>query len=146
MGNFLDKRNATEVNDFKEHSEHMFHQFLKRGYPKGVIQSAVTRATERDCNSLFEDKQQSTNKQLCVALDFTPQTNRVIEILKIHWHIISEIPGCDVFPQIGFKKMSSLRQILVKADSFTPSDMPSKNLKGHLQMWRLLDLSLSNGD
>lgn len=111
--------------------DRMFHQFMKRGYPRGVILSAVKRATERDRSSLFNDKQQCANKQLCAAFEFTPQTNRVIEILKRRWHIISEIPGCEVFPQIGYKKTSSLRQILVKADDLTSADTPPRSLKGH---------------
>lgn len=108
-----------------------FFQFLKRGYPRGIVQSAASRAIERDRNSLFKEKQQPINRQLCVALEFTPQTNRVIEILKRHWHIVTEIPGCEAFPQIGFKKMSSLRQFLVKADALRSTDMPIKTPKGH---------------
>lgn len=75
-GQFLRlKRNSTEMKDFKQHSEQLCYQFLKRGYPKGVIQSAVAKGADRDRSSLFDTKEQSMDQPLYAALEFTPQTN-----------------------------------------------------------------------
>lgn len=49
------------------------------------------------------------------ALDYTPMTNGILSIVKKHWHIVSDIPGCKDFPLIGLRKKESLRYHLVKA-------------------------------
>lgn len=43
----------------------------------------------------------------------------------------SIVLGCDVFSQIGFKKTSSLRQFLVKADNMSTLETSPSSTKGH---------------
>lgn len=68
------------------------------------------------------------NDLLCFKLAITPrvQVSRghqtaprakgILQIIRRHWHIIEDIPGCESFPTVGYKKTRSLRDILVSAD------------------------------
>lgn len=64
-------------------------------------------------------------------MDFTPRTSTVLQILKKHWHIIVEIPGCESFPLVGFRKTQSLRELLVRANLSTIRDRITTNIVGH---------------
>lgn len=103
-GQFLRiKRNATNASDFHSFSQKM-QQFLRQGYPKGIVDSSTSRAATRDPVDLFKDREHDERTQLHAAFDYTPHTKSVIGILRKHWHLVADIPRCEIFPSISFKR------------------------------------------
>lgn len=49
-------------------------------------------------------------------MEFSPLSGDVVKILKKYWHLLFEVPGCDKFPVIGYKRTRSLRDLLTKTE------------------------------
>lgn len=72
---------------------------MVRGYPPDIILDAESRAVLRD--TLFKRTQQDSNR-LNWAIDYSPKAMAISHIIKKHWHLISDVSGCELPPQIGF--------------------------------------------
>lgn len=110
------KRNSTSFMDYQEHVKRLTGAFLAWGYPSGMINEAVRRAWEHPRDTLFKPKDESQTR-LWWALDYTPRASAIIHIVKKHWHILREIPGCKEPPQVGLRKTDSLKSLLVRSDT-----------------------------
>lgn len=99
-GQFLRlKRNSTADQDYQMHAKHLAQSFQRRGYPSGVVMEAARRANERERESLFHSKTQECSPQrLWWALDYTPRAASILQVIKKHWHLLKEIPGCEALP------------------------------------------------
>lgn len=97
------KRNSTSLNDYLKHSRTMQQQFLNRGYPPGLVQSAAERAEHLERKNLFWEKDKKSSHRLHWTLDYTSHSHEIVQIVKRHWHLTSDVPGCDTFPEVGYK-------------------------------------------
>lgn len=106
-GKFLRvKRNSTDSEDYKSHSLRLSQQFVDRGYPSDIVKAACQRADLRDRSSLFARRESNQQTRFHWAMEFFPHSREVLQILKKHWHLLYEGPGCESFPEIGYQKHS----------------------------------------
>lgn len=132
-GQFLHlKRNAPEDKYFRSHAKRLRLQFLNRVYPAAIVHEAEARALTRNRDSLFkQNKPVSIPTRVNWALDHSPRSMAISSIIKKHWHLISDIPGCELPPQIGYRKSTSLRSLLVHADVVSKKTGDSVPFSGH---------------
>lgn len=52
-------------------------------------------------------------------MDYTPCSSEVLQILRKYWHLLQDIPGCEHFPEVGYRKTQSLKDILTSSDFVT---------------------------
>lgn len=123
-------KNSTRDSDYRTHAKRLKEQFLKRGYPMGIINAAELRARQRARESLFSPRQNDNQHRLFLALDYTPKAAMISTIVRKHWHLLNDIPGCKDPPLIGLRKTRSLRSMLVKSE--TKTDGKTSSLpRGH---------------
>lgn len=133
-GQFLRvKRNSSSEQDYRTHSQQLCLQFSERQYPRVIVQNALQRASTRDCSTLFERWKNDQRPGISWSLDYTPRTRGIVQIIRRHWHIISEIPGCETFPTVGYKRTRSLKEILVSADRSNRDELPTNLPPGHFR-------------
>lgn len=132
-GQFLHlKRNATNNEDFVHHAVRLQQQFTQRGYPKEVVLDAEVRATLRSRESLFKRSSVDHNLvRIHWALDHLPRSMTISRIIRKHWHLVSDVPGCESPPQIGYRRTRSLRSILIHADVSLKENCATTDILGH---------------
>lgn len=131
-GQFLRlKRNSTKNGDYLAHAQHLKGLFSDRGYPKDVITDAASKALQRPRQSLFTQKENKKGSRLVWALDYTPKAAAITAIIRKHWHLPADIPGCQEPPLIGLRKTKTLRNLLVKSDATVQTSSTSTLPVGH---------------
>lgn len=131
-GQFLHlKRNFTNTVDYQLHRNRLQEQFTKKGYPTGIIDMAVKRAELKPGNELFQNQEILRSKRLAWLLDYNTRTNDILRIVKKHWHIVSDLPGCQSFPFVGLRRTKALKNILVKAKVTGPEENFGASAIGH---------------
>lgn len=50
------------------------------------------------------------------ALDYSPRSMAISNIVRKYWHLISDTSGCELPPMIGYHKTKSLRSILAHSN------------------------------
>lgn len=96
-----------------------------------IVDTAIRRAELEPRQKLFESKERDRDKRLSWALDYTPKINELLRIVKSHWHIISDLPGCQSFSYVGLHKTKSLKDILVKSKIQEEDDSSTLTVFGH---------------
>lgn len=105
----------------------------------------------QDLQDLIELKRKKESRERCKLLlqsnnvfeqcppllDYTPLAQNVWNIIIKHWHLVSDIPGCESFPRIGFWKTWSLKDILTHRD-IKEVTSASLQLKGTLNLFCVL--------
>lgn len=109
-------------------------QFIDRGYPQTVVNKARTRADNMPRDLLLRDKQGSRDKHISWAIEFTPCSNNNHKIIIKHWHLLHEIPGCQLPPQVGFKQTKNIRNMIIRSTfswtkGQTGSSLPCRHFK-----------------
>lgn len=108
------KRNVTNHEDFNLNADRLRKQFILRGYPSDIVLDAEARAHVQERKSLFKrPRSEVLNKRLHWAIHHSPRSLSISKIIKKYWSLVSDIPGCELPPQIGFRRTRSLRSILV---------------------------------
>lgn len=70
------------------------------------------------------------------AVEFSPHSRDVIQILRKHWHLLYDIPGCDKFPETGYRRTQSLQDMLTKTNSeIDKRSLPKSIVVGHHSYW-----------
>lgn len=56
----------------------------------------------------------------------------MLQILRKYWYLLQDIPKCEQFPEVGYRKTQSLKDILTSSD-FSSDDWttPTSSLRGH---------------
>ena len=124
------KRNATLQQDYETAANKLTQSLLRRGYTLRTLQAAKRRAELKDRKDLLSVKTSGKSKEdrIYTALQFTPYTSNIKKLVYKHWHLLSNIPGCQNPPMFGLNKTKSLRNYLVKSDLLT---YPEETTKGH---------------
>lgn len=90
-------------------------------------------SSTRDRSTLFNARQINQQQGIYWSLDYTPRIMGILQIVRKHWHIISDIPGCESFPTARYKRTCLLREILVSADRPQRCEPPTNLMSGHFQ-------------
>lgn len=117
-GQFLRiRRNSTCMQDYVRQSYLMQSDFLNRGYPESLVIYTAHRAQGRNRQELLADMlREKSFKGITTAVDFTPLTPAIKKIIFKHWHLVNNIPGCEVPPRIGLRKMPSIKDIVTRSN------------------------------
>lgn len=91
----------------------------------------MRRAESEPRQNLFVNRCKEGEKKLAWAVDYTPYTNELLNIIKTHWQIISDLPGCQSFPFVGLSKTRALRGIILKAKFQTETQTSTNDVSGH---------------
>nr|XP_028578457.1 uncharacterized protein LOC114593837 [Podarcis muralis] len=124
------KRNASFQHDYKIAAYQLTQSLLQRGYTSRTLTAAQDRAEVKNRKDLLAIKTSDKPREdrICTSLQFTPHTSSIKKLIYKHWHLLSNIPGCQKPPIIGLKRTKSLRNYLVKSDQLT---YPEASTKGH---------------
>lgn len=135
FGQFLRfKRNSTTQVDFVRETRSLYNQLESRGYPRHILNRVLDRAREVPRSSLLLPKERRRKNRITWAIDYTPMSNRICRIVLKNWHVLRDIPGCEIPPQIGFCKTRSLRNSLARTDILMPTLSQDSSLpKGHFK-------------
>ncbi|XP_077783916.1 uncharacterized protein LOC144327564 [Podarcis muralis] len=57
-----------------------------------------------------------SNTHIIGLLEFTSYSDRIIRIIRKHWHILWHVPGCTDFPLIDLRRTKSIKNILVHTE------------------------------
>lgn len=91
--------------------------FINRGYLNELIVDAAKRAYWKNRLELLQPKiDKEVFKGITTAFDFTPLTPTIKKIIFNHWHLVNEIPGCEILPRIGWRKTKSIKDIVSRSD------------------------------
>lgn len=126
------RRNSTLASDFKAHSLNMQRDFCRWGYPSDLVRDAAKQAsvTPREKFLQYRRKEDVTYKGITAALDFTPLATQIKRIVNTHWHMGSDLPGCNNPPRWGLQKTKSFKDILIKSD-MRDVQLPTPTVTGH---------------
>lgn len=101
------KRNSTSAVDLQKNAERLAQAFKARGYPTRVVCDAKRRAYQRARDSLFLPKTATSDpRRIWWALDYTPRAAAIVRVIRRHWHLLCEVPSCEVPPKWGLGKLS----------------------------------------
>lgn len=112
------RRNSSFINDYVSQSSAMKKDFLKCSYPAQLVHDAATRADGVEQIDLlrYKEKDLESFKWITAALDFTPLVSKIKHIIKQHWHLVKDLPGCDNPPRWGLRRTKTMKDILVRSD------------------------------
>lgn len=98
------RRNSTNVQDYDKQGQVLINNSVERGYPVNIVVEAFRRGRSLERKTLLDKKKAHTiQDRIPFALEFTPRASSVKNILR-NWFLVKHIPGCELLPQIGFKK------------------------------------------
>ncbi|MDG2555625.1 hypothetical protein P7M41_26910, partial [Vibrio parahaemolyticus] len=67
----------------------LFDQFLKRGYPRNILEQALCRASEKSRNELTNDKAKKQKTFSCVFnTTCSPLGYDICTVVKKHWNVL----------------------------------------------------------
>nr|XP_016846924.1 PREDICTED: uncharacterized protein LOC107982425 [Anolis carolinensis] len=115
---------ATEVSIFKK-------QFKERGYPTRIINTAIRKVESIDRSNLLKEQTKQRNDRIIWLLTLTQFTPKIHKIIRKHWHLIRDIPGCQNLPLLANKRSRNLKDILINSDLTKPNILKKSNLRGH---------------
>nr|XP_016851826.1 PREDICTED: uncharacterized protein LOC107983290 [Anolis carolinensis] len=115
---------ATEVSIFKK-------QFKERGYPIRIINTAIRKAESIDRSNLLKEQTKQNNDRIIWPLTLTQFSPQIHKIIRKHWHLIRDIPGCQNLPLLANKHSRNLKDILINSDLTKPNILKKSNLRGH---------------
>ena len=123
------KRICNTEGDYHSQSETMLNRFREKGYPESCLHTAVETVNKVERKTLFSkrtkiDRPHSVN----YVLTYNPLSSTIKDTVSKYWHILeSDRALNDTFkhpPLFTFKRATSLRDRLVKADSHTNKKTP----------------------
>ncbi|XP_062836681.1 uncharacterized protein LOC134298951 [Anolis carolinensis] len=125
------KRNSSSNEHFIHESLTLSQEFRSRGYPKHVIKKALIKAEKTDRTTLLKESAKPTKNQIIWTQELSHYSKHIIQIIKKHWHLLQDIPGCDKLPIFGNRRTKNIREYLIHTDLTTPISTPKSTLRGH---------------
>ena len=104
----------------------MCDRFRERGYCNKIVQNCRDKVGDRDRQSLLTPKPGPSAKEsrIVCATTFSPISHDIKSSVQKHWHILSSDPSighsfkCP--PIFANRRSDNLRNVLVRADCYTP--------------------------
>nr|XP_060626296.1 uncharacterized protein LOC132771840 [Anolis sagrei ordinatus] len=125
------KRNSSTKEQFFQESITLSHEFRNRGYPKHVIRKALIKADKIDRTTLLKECPKPIKNQIIWTQELSPYSKQITQIIKKHWHLLQDIPGCQKPPIFGNRRTRNIRDLLIHTDLITSTTTPKSTLRGH---------------
>src|SRR5215813_2514280 len=113
------KRICSKEQDFISDSTELMKSFSQRGYPKHILDSAISKATSHNRASLLETADKTTDRTqgTPLILTYTPLLPNINNILKKHFNILQTTNKLkDIFPvppRVTYRRTKNLKSLLV---------------------------------
>ena len=106
FGQFLRiRRNCTKREDYFREAHFLRDRLAKRAYPKREIRRALKRAWYNPRDEILKKKEKVPNPRTVCVMTFNPNTNRVTNIIKRHWKLISHLGDLKEPPFLPIRKV-----------------------------------------
>lgn len=102
--------------DFLNEAKILYSQLEQHGYPRWILNTTLNCAKEVPRSTLSLSKIKQRDERISWAIDYTPRSNQIRRVILRHWHLLKEIPGCELPPQIGLCRTRNLRNALIRSD------------------------------
>jgi hypothetical protein len=139
FGQFLRLRRICSMDyDFEVESNKMIRHYIKRGYPKNLLQKHYQNAKIFSQEELLKPKVKTlTNREIMVTT-YNPNNPDIMKIIKKHWNIIEFSDDCNTSfshnPMLGLRKQPNLNNMLCRANI----EYPPKNMGNNKRLYRPL--------
>lgn len=120
------RRIVSDVEKVDIRLEEMCNKFVRRGYPKQLLQKYKEEGKQMDREVLLKPVKREDNKSECIPFvsTFDPQSKKISNILCKHWSIIRQgcpnIKAFSCLPLMSYKRDKNWRDTLVKSDVGPP--------------------------
>ena len=116
-------RACSRLEDRSERLEELAQLLLDRGYRRGVVRSAISRAERLDRDEALEKvvrEEEQTNRRVRFVVEYDPRLPQISRILKRNWEVMVDLdtrlrksfPGP---PMVCYRRPPNLRDILCRA-------------------------------
>ena len=130
------KRICTKEKDFIHHSQMISFHFVRRGYPKRLIQSEFLRVCQLNRRDLLTQqfvKRKTDDETVFLITTFNPGFNDVRDLIKKNWGILTRSSTTKGLSELrvihGYRRPPSIRDILVHSRLKIPHES-SKGISG----------------
>uniref|UniRef100_A0A803J8T0 Reverse transcriptase domain-containing protein n=1 Tax=Xenopus tropicalis TaxID=8364 RepID=A0A803J8T0_XENTR len=117
----------------------MFIRFKERGYPDGILEQQLQRALQHTQDDLLT-RQKETKKDppLIFTTTFTAASTQLSRNIQKHWPMINQDDSLSLYlsnkPLMGYRRDSSLRDMLVRTDFKNQNKDPTDWLSAHKKL------------
>ncbi len=126
-GGFLRiRRTCHHISDFETHTSLRISDYLRRGYPKEVLNTALEKSRAADRDILMKEKEPPLtrrNKRIPLFLTFNPASPNMNKIINKCWDLVETSINRNAFqekPIIAYTRNKNLSDILVRAKCGKP--------------------------
>jgi len=131
-GEFLRiRRNCHKLEDFEKHSNARKQDYLRRGYPTNVLDTALDKARHCDRKELLKEKPKDMTKnrdRIPLIVTFNPANPNLRKIIDKHWHLVEKSRNSEAFtnkPLVAYRRNKNISDKLVRAKC-NPSEKTSE--------------------
>ncbi|XP_078543346.1 uncharacterized protein LOC144828767 [Lissotriton helveticus] len=120
------RRNCSTEETFLSNIMETEQRFLERGYPASTLQKADRKVMQvkRKTTLAPTTVRNTTNRPLAFSTEFTDRSNKVYNILRKHWHLLSDVPtlqgSVTPKPKVCYRRGKNLRNILCPSYVVSP--------------------------
>ena len=117
------RRICTEINDFEFHTNLMKEHFLTRGYPRQVVESAISKAKSLNRNDLLKPKETDQPVKpdiIPLVINYHPKIKNINGTINQRKDILKRTPETQTLSTqkfiVSYRRSLSIKQILVKTE------------------------------
>ena len=121
------RRICTKLEDYDRHLVTLSKNFLRRGYPLDLLESAAIKARRLDRTTLLAKQTNDTTKtmeEVILVTTYEPSQDILRNITLKNWDYLGKSPITTFIHQkkimVGYRRPKNLRDLLVKADCRLP--------------------------
>ena len=122
LGEFMRlRRNCTNVEDFLLHAEARKSDYIRRGYPRDILQQSLEKALNKNRAELLQKVKKTPKKSNRVPLvvTFNPANPNFASILGKYWPLLGLSKKCKTTfsepPMVAYRRNKNLSDKLVRA-------------------------------
>ena len=115
------RRICNNIADYDTRTIEMKEKFLNRGYPRTIVENAISKARSLNRTDLLKNRGETSTKTTIPFITTYNQTTKKIKpIIETRSSILNRTPDTNIFNQMKFmvtlRRPRSIRDILIKSD------------------------------
>ena len=125
------RRICTNIIDFRQHALTLASHFIRRGYPKHLVQTALTRAELQDRATLLnkpkpnKSKDIDSDKSFYLVVTHNPKNPPIRNIVEQNWLLLNKSKTTRTFEEakiiFGLRRNKNISDHLLRASTNTPT-------------------------
>ncbi|KAJ1145855.1 hypothetical protein NDU88_012138 [Pleurodeles waltl] len=113
------RRNCSDTSDFHTQANMLCHKLSERNYPARNIRQAKKRASNIPRESLLIDNIRTPQSRLNCVTTFTPLSNRIKNVVRKFWPILTSAGETLEYPLFAFKRTHNIKDLVVHTRPMT---------------------------